>query len=188
MKNETTFIQSIIRVALGTILLLLVPYVAMQFTNEVNWSPADFIIMGALLFAIGFSFVLATRFVSNIVYKIAISFALGSTFLMVWSNLAVGLIGGGAHWGNFMYMGVLAVGIIGTILSRLTPGGIEWTMYGMSFTFVLIAAIALFANMQEYPGSSVLEIIGVNGFFALLYAVSGLLFRFVALEQSKQAR
>jgi hypothetical protein len=82
-------------------------------------------------------------------------------------------------------MGVIAVGIIGTILSNFTPGGMERTMYGMSFTFVLIAAIALGANMQAYPQSSVIEIIGVNGFFALLFAVSGLLFRFVASEQSK---
>lgn len=188
MKNEITFSQSIIRVALGTALILLIPFVAMQFSTEVNWSPIDFIFMGALIFGIGFSYVLATRFVSNIVYKVAIGAALGSTFLMIWSNLAVGLIGGGPHWGNFMYMGVIAVGIIGTILSRFTPAGMERAMYAMAFSFVLIAGIALSANMQEYPQSSVVEIIGVNGFFALLFSVAGLLFRYVALEQSKQVQ
>src|SRR5688572_15075528 len=106
MKNEITFSQSIIRVALATILILLIPFVAMQFSTEVDWSLTDFIFMGALIFGIGFSYVLATRFVSNIVYKVAIAAALGSTFLMIWVNLAVGLIGAGPHWGNFMYMGV----------------------------------------------------------------------------------
>jgi len=186
MKNEKTFSQSIFRVALVTVLILLVPLVAMQFTTEVNWSVFDFILMGALLFSIGFSYVLATRYVANFVYKIAIAFALGSTFLLIWANLAVGLIGGGPNAGNLMYMGVVAVGIIGTILSRFTPRGIERTMYAMAFALVLVAAIALLTNMDQYPGSSVKDIIMVNGFFATLFAVAGLLFRFVALEESRQ--
>jgi hypothetical protein len=40
--------------------------------------------------------------------------------------------------------------------------------------------------MHQYPGSSVVEIIGVNTFFATLFSISGLLFRFVALQQSKE--
>lgn len=188
MKSEKAFTQSVLRVALVTVAILMIPLIAMQFSSEVDWSPGDFIIMGALIFAIGFLYVLATRFVSNIVYKVAIAAALGSTFLMIWVNLAVGLIGAGPHWGNFMYMGVILVGIIGTALSRFTPAGMERTMYGMASTFVLIAAIALIAKMQEYPQSSVVEIIGVNGFFTILFAVAGLLFRYVALEQSKQVQ
>ena len=188
MKSEITFSQSIIRVALVTVAILIIPLIAMQFSNEVDWSPTDFIGMGALIFTIGFLYVLTTRFMSNIVYKVAIAAALGSTFLMIWTNLAVGLIGGGPHWGNFMYMGVILVGIIGTALSRFTPAGMERTMYAMSFTFVVIATIALITNMQELPQSSVVEIIGVNGFFTILFAVAGLLFRYVALEQSKQVQ
>ena len=34
-------------------ILLLVPLIAMQFTEEVNWSVFDFMIMGTLLFALG---------------------------------------------------------------------------------------------------------------------------------------
>lgn len=186
MEKQSKFNQSILRVALATALILLVPLVAMQFTNEVDWGVGDFIVMGALLFSIGFSYVLATRYISNIVFKIAIGFALGTTLFMIWANLAVGLIGSGPHWGNLLYLGVVAVGIIGTILSRFTPGGMERAMYAMALALVLIAAIALFANMHQNPGSSVTEIIGVNGFFATLFAVSGLLFRYVALEQSQQ--
>ena len=40
------------------LVLLLVPLVAMQFTREVRWGLADFIVAGALLFGAGlFSFV-----------------------------------------------------------------------------------------------------------------------------------
>lgn len=186
MKKETKFSQSVFIVALVTVLILLVPLVAMQFTNEVNWSLADFIVMGALLFGTGFSYVLVARYVTHLVYRVAIGFALGSTLFLIWANLAVGLIGSGPHWGNLMYMGVVAVGIIGTILARFTPGGMERVMYAMALSLVLVAIIALLANMHHYTGSSMKEILGVNGFFAILYAVSGLLFRFVVLEQSQR--
>ena len=186
MKNETKFSQSVFRVALATLLLLLVPLVAMQFTDEVNWSPVDFIVMGALIFGIGFLYVLAVRFVTNMVYRIAIGFALGSTFFMIWANLAVGLIGSGPHWGNLMYMGVVAVGIIGTIFSRFTAGGMARAMYGMALALVAVAAVALLTGMHQYPGSSVTEILGVNGFFAMLFAIAGLLFRYVSLEQQTE--
>jgi hypothetical protein len=41
--------------------------------------------------------------------------------------------------------------------------------------------------MDEYPGSSVIEIIGVNAFFATLFVVAGLLFRYVRFEQMQKA-
>lgn len=188
METPNKFSQSILRVGLVTVLLLLVPLVAMQFTNEVNWDVADFIIMGALLFGTGFSFVLFTRYVTDIIYRVAIGFALGITLFMIWANLAVGLIGAGPNWGNLMYIGVVAVGIIGIIFSRFTPRGMERTMYAVTIALVFVAVIALLANMHEYPGSSVKEIIGVNGFFAILFAVAGLLFRYVAMEQSQQTQ
>ena len=37
--------------------LLLVPLVAMQFTDEVNWGPLDFVVAGVLLLSTGFIFV-----------------------------------------------------------------------------------------------------------------------------------
>jgi hypothetical protein len=186
MKTQNTFSKSLGFVALVTALILSVPLIAMQFTTEVDWSIGDFIVMGLLIFGTGFAYVLVTRLISNLVFRIAIAFALCTTFFMIWANLAVGLIGSGPHAGNLMYLGVIAVGIIGTIFSRFTAVGLERTMYAMAFALVLVAVIALMANMQNYPGSSVTEIVGVNGFFATLFAVAGLLFRYVAIEQQTQ--
>jgi len=186
MIKPNQFHQSVPGVALVTLLILLVPFVAMQYTDEVNWSLADFIFAGALLFGIGLSFVLVILYASSIIYRVAISLTLATTFFMVWANLAVGLIGAGPNPGNLMYIGVIAVGIIGIIISRCTPRGMEYTMYVMALTVALVAAIALKTGMQYYPGSSMAEVAGINGFFAALFALSGLLFRFVAYEQSRR--
>src|SRR5690606_3391848 len=96
--------RSILWVAIVTLLILSIPLVAMQFTNEVDWSIMDFIIMGVLLFGTGVLFALVMRLSSNIVYKIAVGLAVGTAFFMTYVNLAVGLIGSGPHAGNLMYV------------------------------------------------------------------------------------
>ncbi len=185
MKNQRNLSQSILFVALATVILLFVPLVAMQFTDEVVWSLADFIVAGALLFGTGLSFVLLIRLMTNIVYRFAVGFALGTTFFMIWANLAVGLIGGGPNPGNLMYIGVVAVIILGIYLSRFKAAGMGRAMFATALALLILAAIALLANMQDYPGSSMMEIIGVNAFFATLFGVSGLLFRYVAMESQQ---
>ncbi|MBX2970504.1 MAG: hypothetical protein KF803_14130 [Cyclobacteriaceae bacterium] len=186
MEKQINYSRSILGVALVTLFILSIPLVAMQFTDEVKWSVGDFILMGALLFGTGVLFVLVMRLSSNIVYKTAVGLAIGATFFMIYVNLAVGLIGGGPHAGNLMYAGVILVLIIGIYLSRFTAAGMERAMYLTAGTFAVLTAIAFIAKMYEYPGSSVLEIVGVNVFFATPFVVSGLLFRYVALEQANK--
>ena len=183
MKKKYKFFETLPGVALITALILLIPLVAMQFSTEVDWSAADFIIMGLLIFGTGSSYVLITRHMPQLVFKLAMAMAIGSTFFMIWANLAVGLIGSGAHAGNLMYIAVVAVVIIGMILSRLTSRGMELAMYSSTASILLLTLIALVSNMQAYLGSSVKEIISVNAFFATLYAISALLFRSNAQER-----
>lgn len=184
MEKRSNLKKPLLWVAVATLSLLLIPFAGMQFTGEVDWSAGDFIIMGALLFGTGLAWVLLTRFAGNLIYKAAAGIALGTTFLMIWANLAVGLIGSGAHWGNLLYIGVIAVAVIGSMLSRFSARGMERSMYAASFSLVLLAAIALLAEMDAYPGSSVTEILGVNGFFALLYLFAGFLFRYSPRQRS----
>jgi len=181
MKSFINFVHSIPGVAVITLLILSIPLIAMQFTQEVDWSFMDFVIMGILIFSTGSMYVLLTRFTSNVIYRAAMGAAIGTTFLLVWANLAVGLIGGGPHAGNLMYIGVVAVVLVGTFFSNFTAKGMERVMMGAAFSLVVVAVVALLANMQSYPGSSVVEIIAVNAFFMFLYLITALLFRYVAL-------
>lgn len=187
MQKQTRFYPIIAGVALATAIILLIPFIAMQFTNEVAWSLTDFILAGVILFSTGLALVTLIRLSTNIVYKAGVVLAIGATFLLIWANLAVGLIGSGPNPGNLMYIGVLVVVIVSSVLSRFTPKGMELAMFASAITLVLVAAIALLANMQQYPGSSVFEIIIVNAFFVGLFTVSGLLFHYAAQHDSKKA-
>lgn len=180
MKKQQTIYQSVFVVAIVTGLILSVPLVAMQFTDEVKWSLPDFVVMGAIIFLTGLSFKLVTRSSPNIVYKIGFAFAIGAQFLMIWANLAVGLIGSGPNPGNLMFIAVLLVWLVGTFLSNFKPTGMERAMYVTAMSVALLALIALLTDMQDYPGSGVIEILAVTGFFATLYVISGLLFRYAA--------
>jgi len=73
--------------------LLLIPLVAMQFTDEVNWSPYDFLIAAVLLFGTGFIIDLVIRKTKSIKYRVAILILIVIAFILIWAELAVGVFG-----------------------------------------------------------------------------------------------
>lgn len=83
----------LIGIVLTVAVLLLIPLIAMQFTDEVQWSPSDFIIAGGLLLGTGLLCELVMRMVSKTGYRIAIIIAILGALLLVWIELAVGLFG-----------------------------------------------------------------------------------------------
>lgn len=85
--------SSISRVALGTIAALSIPLIAMQFTDEVDWNLADFIIMGTLLFSIGTAYVLLAKKAVNKEHRVVIGLVLAVTLFIIWAELAVGIFG-----------------------------------------------------------------------------------------------
>jgi hypothetical protein len=80
-------------IVLAVALLLLMPFIAMQFTTEVNWSLTDFITMGVLLLGTGLLCELVLRKVTTIKYRIALCIALLAALLLIWIELAVGIFG-----------------------------------------------------------------------------------------------
>lgn len=185
MQKQQPLSQLALKVGLVVGGILMIPLVAMRLTADVDWSLVDFAIMGTLLFGTGFSFVLATRYVTEVYYRLAVGLALGSTLFMIWANLAVGLIGSGPNAGNLLSMLVPLIGLVGSAWVRVETKLMERVMYTMATAMVIIAIIALLLGMQHGRGSSVTEVIGVSGFFAAAFVTSGLLFRQAAMVASK---
>ena len=73
--------------------LLLIPLIAMQLTDEVNWSFFDFIIMGALLTITGLLIGIILKKVKSYKYKKVLIVTILLIFLLIWAELAVGLFG-----------------------------------------------------------------------------------------------
>lgn len=74
-------------------LLLLLPLVAMQFTNEVNWTFSDFIIAGILLFGTGGLIELAMRKINQVGTRVWVIVGILIVLFLVWAELAVGIFG-----------------------------------------------------------------------------------------------
>ena len=77
-------------IAFVTGLILLLPVIAMQFTNEVDWDITDFVVMGLLLFGAGSSFVLVSWKLPRR-RRVVIGTMFAAAFLYVWAELAVGI-------------------------------------------------------------------------------------------------
>jgi ABC-type transport system involved in cytochrome c biogenesis permease component len=89
--NDLVFQKStFIWIAIFTAVILMIPFAAMQFTNEVNWSETDFFVMGSLLFGMASLFVLATRKTSRR-GRVLLGMVFLAVFVYVWSELAVGV-------------------------------------------------------------------------------------------------
>jgi hypothetical protein len=172
------------RVAIATAFVLLVPLLAMQFTDEVAWSPADFAVAGLLLFGAGLTYRLVARRAGTSAYRVAVGLAVAAALLLIWLVGAVGVIGEDGDRADLMYGGVLLVGIVGAVLTRFRPAGMARALLGMGLAQGLVAIIALIGGKHEAPTSSVPELIGLNGIFVALFIGSALLFRRAGRKQA----
>ncbi len=173
--------KNIIRIALVTAFILLLPLVAMQFTDEVAWDETDFIVAGVLLFGTSFAYELVARKGGTIAYRAAVGLALVAALILVWMNLAVGLIGSEDNPANLLYGGVLVAGIFGAIIARFLPHDLSRALFATSIAQASVPVIALIIWRPSVTSAEallgMLGVLGVNAFFAMLFVGSALLFR-----------
>jgi hypothetical protein len=80
-------------IVLTVALLLLIPLIAMLFTDEVNWTLSDFVVAGILLLGTGLMCEFVMRKVNKSGYRIAMILAILIVFALIWLELAVGIFG-----------------------------------------------------------------------------------------------
>ncbi len=73
--------------------LLLIPFIGMQVSTEVNWSSFDFIVAAIVLLTVGFVFELIMRTIHKKTTKVILIIGLAILFLLTWVEIAVGLFG-----------------------------------------------------------------------------------------------
>ncbi|MEG4281348.1 hypothetical protein QUA62_28380 [Microcoleus sp. MON1_C1] len=185
MREKITYIimqnKNIIYLALGTAFILLMPLLAMLFTDQVAWDLIDFIVAGTLIFGTGLAYELVARKGGTMAYRVAVGIALATAFLLVWMNLAVGIIGSEDNPVNLMYFGVVAIGILGATIARLRPRGMARTLFATALAQALVPVIALIIKRPQVTSVEasigVLGVLGLNAFFVMMFMGSALLFR-----------
>jgi hypothetical protein len=138
-------------------LLLLLPLVAMQFTNEVNWTASDFVFAAILFGTVGAVLELAVRITRNSAYRAGVGLAAAAAFLIVWASGAVGMIGNEDDAYNLLFIAVIVVAVVGSALARLRASGMAKVMGAAA---LLHAAAALGGMASDLRG----------GIFSLVFA------------------
>ena len=174
MQNITK--RLIVWAVVGVLILALL--VAMPFTNEVQWDEA--VAYSVILLAAGgfyelWQWLKKTR---TRTYRIAFGVGLAGVLLLGWVSGAVGIIGSENQPVNLMYWAVPAVLLIGSLMSRFKPRGTARTLFATAVVQVSIPAIALIISPEvSWGNAGVIGVFVFNSIFALLFVVSGLLFR-----------
>ena len=147
--------------------LLALPLVAMPFTREVQWGLEDFAIIGTMLLAVCGAYELAVRMSGSRATRVATLIAAVGAFLLIWVNLAVGIIGDEDNALNAVYLGVLAVLIGGALLAWGQARQMVWVMAAAALTQAAAGVVALANGYVTLP---------IEGFFIALWLGSARLF------------
>ncbi len=134
------------------------------------------IVAGTLVF-------LAIRMRQNRTYKVALGIALMTALLVLWINLAVGIIGEPDNLANLMYVGVLVVGIVGAIIARFQPQQMAIALFATAVAQILVASITAILGLG-FPPTPSQSLLILNAILIGLWVGSALLFRKAAREQN----
>ncbi len=90
ITNQNKRLVTILATAIA---ILLIPLIAMKFTNEVNWEISDFLVAGILLIGTGLTLEFILRKIKTLRYRILFGITLFVVLFVIWAELAVGIFG-----------------------------------------------------------------------------------------------
>jgi len=169
-------VTTIAGISLAAAFPLLIPLIAMQFTNEVNWTAFDFVFAWVLLSGAGLAFVFIASRSKNTIYRAATGLTVLTALLLVWANGAVGLIGNEDNPANLLYGAVPAVLFLGSILVWFRARGMSYVVFAAALTQLLVPLVAFFI-WQPSIDQNLIKVVAVSSFFAVLWAGAALLYR-----------
>lgn len=157
----------------GAAFAWLVPLAAKLLIAGMLWTPFDFIVWGVMLLVAAGLCEIGLRLSGQLAYRAGLVVAVGTSFLIVWSNLAVGIIGSEDNPLNLMFFGVILIPIVGAFLTRFRAKG-------MALIMAVTAAAQLGTAFVALAHEQILFII--VSVFALGWLLSAWLFRKAARD------
>ncbi|MBW8302865.1 MAG: hypothetical protein K0M78_02735 [Brevundimonas sp.] len=111
----------------GAVIAWLVP-VAAKLVADIPWTTFDFVAWGVMLGVAAGVCEVGLRLSGSLAYRAGFVVAAGTSFLIVWSNLAVGIIGNEDNPLNQIFFGVIAIAIVGSFVARFRARGMALAM------------------------------------------------------------
>jgi hypothetical protein len=148
----------------GTIAALLALPAILRFP----WTASDFIIMGLLLGSVGLGIEYLVRLSGNAFVRLGAILAVLTSFMTIWSNLAVGMIGSEDNNYNLLFIGLLALVLTGSIRVRMHPAAMVKVMLAAAAGQ---GALALGGLAVDQRGAL------FSGIFVISWLLSAALFR-----------
>jgi hypothetical protein len=131
--------------------LLLLPAVAMQLSEEMNWTAFDFIFLALMLGGTGLGLELAARRRSR-AFLLGTGLMLAGCFFLIMVTGAVGIIGSERDAANLLFLGVVLIALLGGLAARFRPAGMARVMFLTAAAQALVPLVAALA-WPEMRGS-----------------------------------
>lgn len=144
-----------------------------------NWDALDYMVALALLGASAAAYWIATRPARSVWHHLAVMIGAGGALLLLWMQLAVGLVGDGDHPINQAMGLVLVVSAIGALLSRFRASGMRTTLLVAAGTQMVLGALGFILLPAMYFS----DIFLVTAFFSGLWTASAFLFHLACLKE-----
>lgn len=157
--------------------LLLTPLVAMQVSAEVQWTAGDFVFAAVMIGGAGLLYELAVKLSGSFAYRVGAALGLAACFLLIWINLAVGIIGNEDNPRNAVYFCEVLLAAAVSFAAGLKPAGMARAMLAVSGLQLLVTCVVFAAGWSADEAPGAIGLLALNGAFVMLWLVSAALFR-----------
>ena len=142
--------------------IMLAAACAKLFLPGFGWDAADFVAMTVLLGVPALCFEIALRLAGNDnSYLLGAALAIGTCFLLVYLNVAVGIIGSEDNTHNAVFLWVIGTAIAGSLVALLRPAGLA---VAMAVTALVQAGVAVYAWTLGSPEGTILSFVFAGAF------------------------
>ena len=143
------------------------------------WTASDFVIMGIMLGSVGLGIEFLVRRSGSYAFRLGAVAAVLTSFMTVWANLAVGMIGSEDNPYNLYFMAIPLVVFVTAAMVRFEACRIAWILAGAAAVQLALALGGLDVDLRGARFSS---------FFAVLWLIAAALFWGAAVGERRSVR
>ena len=162
----------------GVGLLLLLPLVI-----GAPWTMFDYVFAGAVLGGAGLALELLARASGNLFYRSGAAVGLLTAVMLVVVNGAVGFLANEDNPANLMFLGVIAVAVVGAFIANFKASGMARAMFAAAAAQLAAGAIGLAGGFASPGAEGLYEVVMGTFLFGGLWLLAGWLFRRAAGDE-----